>query len=184
MTAALARVRTYEQSADSLRMQVGRRHRQRQHGLQRLPRPLHPGGQAAQRRPLTATKKACPTTEASEQEAGYLSALESAARIEQAGPQLTLLNAKGQKESRCFQRLRKSSRPRNARRHRRSTARATGTAPSPLSAEFPSPVGPRLLRTGLQGFHGGRIAVPRRPEDRPDPHRLALRFGRFEKASA
>ena len=47
--------------------------------------------------PLTATKKACPTTEASEQEAGYLSALQSAVRIEQAGPQLTLLNAKGQK---------------------------------------------------------------------------------------
>ena len=47
--------------------------------------------------PLTATKKACPTTEASEQEAGYLSALESAVRIEQAGPQLTLLNAEGRK---------------------------------------------------------------------------------------
>ena len=47
--------------------------------------------------PLTATKKACPTAEASEQEAGYLSALESAVRIEQAGPQLTLLNAEGQK---------------------------------------------------------------------------------------
>jgi heat shock protein HslJ len=47
--------------------------------------------------PLTATEKACPTKEASEQEAGYLSALESAVRIEQAGPQLTLLNAKGQK---------------------------------------------------------------------------------------
>ena len=47
--------------------------------------------------PLSATKKACPTTEASEQETGYLAALESAVRIEQAGPQLTLLNAKGQK---------------------------------------------------------------------------------------
>ena len=47
--------------------------------------------------PLTATEEACPTTEASEQEAGYLSALESAVRIEQAGPQLTLLNAEGQK---------------------------------------------------------------------------------------
>ena len=41
-----------------------------------------------------------------------------------------------------------------------------------------------MLRTGLQAFHGGRIAVPRRPEDRPGPHRLALRFERFEKASA
>ena len=47
--------------------------------------------------PLTATEKACPTTAATEQEAGYLSALESAVRIEQAGPTLTLLNAKGQK---------------------------------------------------------------------------------------
>jgi heat shock protein HslJ len=46
---------------------------------------------------LTATEKACPTKEASEQEAGYLSALESAARIERAGEQLTLLNAEGQK---------------------------------------------------------------------------------------
>ena len=46
--------------------------------------------------PLTATKKACPTPEASEQEAGYLAALESAVRIEQAGPELTLLNAQGQ----------------------------------------------------------------------------------------
>jgi len=41
-----------------------------------------------------------------------------------------------------------------------------------------------MLRTGLQGFHGGRIAVPRRPEDRPHPRRLELRFERFEKASA
>ena len=46
--------------------------------------------------PLTAAKNACPTTEASEQEAGYLAALESAVRIEQAGPELTLLNSKGQ----------------------------------------------------------------------------------------
>jgi putative restriction endonuclease len=41
-----------------------------------------------------------------------------------------------------------------------------------------------MLRTGLQGFHGDRIAVPRRPEDRPDPHRLELRFERFARASA
>ena len=41
-----------------------------------------------------------------------------------------------------------------------------------------------MLRTGLQGFHGERIAVPRRPQDRPDPHRLELRFERFERASA
>lgn len=47
--------------------------------------------------PLTATRKACSTTELSEQEAGYLSALESAVRIDQVGPELTLLNAEGQK---------------------------------------------------------------------------------------
>ena len=45
---------------------------------------------------LTATKKACPSKEATEQEAGYLAALESAVRIDQVGPQLTLLNEKGQ----------------------------------------------------------------------------------------
>ena len=55
------------------------------------------GGKKLSVGPLTVTKKACPTTEASDQEAGYLSALESAVRIEQSGPQLTLLNAKGQK---------------------------------------------------------------------------------------
>ena len=47
--------------------------------------------------PLTATEKACSSEEATEQEAGYLAALESAVRIEPAGPQLTLLNAEGQK---------------------------------------------------------------------------------------
>jgi len=41
-----------------------------------------------------------------------------------------------------------------------------------------------MLRTGLQGFHGGSIAMPRRPEDRPDPDRLELRFERFVRASA
>ena len=46
--------------------------------------------------PLGATRKACPTKDASDQEAGYLAALESAVRFEQAGPQLTLFNAKGQ----------------------------------------------------------------------------------------
>jgi heat shock protein HslJ len=46
--------------------------------------------------PLNATDKACPTKDASRQEAGYLAALESAVRIERAGPQLTLFNAKGQ----------------------------------------------------------------------------------------
>jgi len=46
--------------------------------------------------PLTASKDACPSKEASKQETGYLAALESAVRIEQAGPELTLLNSKGQ----------------------------------------------------------------------------------------
>ncbi len=41
-----------------------------------------------------------------------------------------------------------------------------------------------MLRTGLQGFHGARIAVPRRPQDRPDPHRLELRFEQFNRAVA
>jgi putative restriction endonuclease len=41
-----------------------------------------------------------------------------------------------------------------------------------------------MLRTGLQGFHGASIALPRRPEDRPDPARLETRFERFTRAAA
>lgn len=41
-----------------------------------------------------------------------------------------------------------------------------------------------MLRTGLQGFHGEAIAVPPRPEDRPDPLRLEVRFERFVHAAA
>jgi putative restriction endonuclease len=41
-----------------------------------------------------------------------------------------------------------------------------------------------MLRTGLQGFHGEAIAVPRRPADRPDPRRLESRFERFLRAAA
>jgi putative restriction endonuclease len=41
-----------------------------------------------------------------------------------------------------------------------------------------------MLRTGLQGFHGHVISLPRRPEDRPDPVRLEARFERFERAVA
>jgi putative restriction endonuclease len=40
-----------------------------------------------------------------------------------------------------------------------------------------------MLRTGLQGFHGERIALPRRPADRPDPLRLETRFERFVRAA-
>ena len=40
-----------------------------------------------------------------------------------------------------------------------------------------------MLRTGLQGFHGEKIVLPRRPEDRPDPVRLARRFERYSEAS-
>lgn len=41
-----------------------------------------------------------------------------------------------------------------------------------------------MLRTGLPGFHGAGIALPRRPDDRPDPARLEARFKRFERAAA
>ncbi|HET6549780.1 MAG TPA: HNH endonuclease [Solirubrobacter sp.] len=41
-----------------------------------------------------------------------------------------------------------------------------------------------MLRTGLQGFHGQAISLPRRPADRPDRVRLELRFERFERAAA
>ncbi|MDQ3587258.1 MAG: HNH endonuclease [Actinomycetota bacterium] len=36
-----------------------------------------------------------------------------------------------------------------------------------------------MLREGLQGFHGASILQPKRPADRPEPDRLALRFERF-----
>ena len=41
-----------------------------------------------------------------------------------------------------------------------------------------------MLRTGLQGFHGAPIALPRRAEDRPDRSRLEARFSRFTQAAA
>jgi HNH endonuclease len=41
-----------------------------------------------------------------------------------------------------------------------------------------------MLRTGLQGFHGEAITMPRRPTDRPDPVRLESRFERFLHAAA
>ena len=37
-----------------------------------------------------------------------------------------------------------------------------------------------MLREGLQGFHGARILQPTRPDERPDPDRLAVRFAEFE----
>jgi heat shock protein HslJ len=46
--------------------------------------------------PLAGTLRACAEEELNEQEQGYLAALESARRFEQAGSELTLLNAKGQ----------------------------------------------------------------------------------------
>jgi len=39
-----------------------------------------------------------------------------------------------------------------------------------------------MLRQGLQGFHLHRISMPARPQDRPDPERLELRFERFRAA--
>jgi putative restriction endonuclease len=41
-----------------------------------------------------------------------------------------------------------------------------------------------MLRTGLQGFHGAGITLPRQPADRPDPARLQARFELFERAAA
>ena len=41
-----------------------------------------------------------------------------------------------------------------------------------------------MLRTGLQGFHGASIALPRRPEEHPDAARLQTRFDRFIRAAA
>lgn len=41
-----------------------------------------------------------------------------------------------------------------------------------------------MLRTGLQGFHGADISLPRREEDRPDPARLERRFEVFARAVA
>jgi len=37
-----------------------------------------------------------------------------------------------------------------------------------------------MLKEGLQGFHGRGIELPRRLDDRPDPHRLNIRFREFE----
>ena len=39
-----------------------------------------------------------------------------------------------------------------------------------------------MLRHGLQGLHGGSIALPRRQRDRPDRERLAQRFEEFRQA--
>jgi putative restriction endonuclease len=41
-----------------------------------------------------------------------------------------------------------------------------------------------MLRTGLQGFHGAHLELPRRPEERPDTARLQARFDRFVRAAA
>jgi putative restriction endonuclease len=40
-----------------------------------------------------------------------------------------------------------------------------------------------MLRNGLQGFHGAAILQPRRPDERPDPERLELRFTLFTTAA-
>ncbi|MFC8734345.1 hypothetical protein ACFT5B_17975 [Luteimicrobium sp. NPDC057192] len=36
-----------------------------------------------------------------------------------------------------------------------------------------------MLKHGLQEMHGRTINVPRRPDDRPSPERLAERFATF-----
>ena len=40
-----------------------------------------------------------------------------------------------------------------------------------------------MLSNGLQSFHGGRLLLPQRKADRPDPVRLELRYDRFRAAS-
>jgi putative restriction endonuclease len=40
-----------------------------------------------------------------------------------------------------------------------------------------------MLKSGLQDFHGAHMLGPRRPEDRPDRERLALRFEAFRGAA-
>jgi putative restriction endonuclease len=40
-----------------------------------------------------------------------------------------------------------------------------------------------MLRSGLQGFHGAAILQPRRPDERPDPLRLEVRFATFTIAA-
>jgi putative restriction endonuclease len=40
-----------------------------------------------------------------------------------------------------------------------------------------------MLRTGLQGFHGAAMLQPRRPQERPDPARLEVRYERFLAAA-
>ncbi len=40
-----------------------------------------------------------------------------------------------------------------------------------------------MLTTGLQGFHGKPIAIPRRAADHPDPIRLQTRFDQFVSAA-
>jgi putative restriction endonuclease len=41
-----------------------------------------------------------------------------------------------------------------------------------------------MLRTGLQGFHGAPLTVPRRTDERPDPVRLEKRFASFSRSAA
>jgi putative restriction endonuclease len=41
-----------------------------------------------------------------------------------------------------------------------------------------------MLRSGLQAFHGAEMLQPRRPEDRPDPARLEVRYARFSEATS
>lgn len=40
-----------------------------------------------------------------------------------------------------------------------------------------------MLSSGIQGFHGATILQPRRPDERPDPERLELRFTLFTTAA-
>jgi putative restriction endonuclease len=40
-----------------------------------------------------------------------------------------------------------------------------------------------MLKNGLQGFHGAAILQPKRPDERPDPERLGVRYEAFRAAA-
>jgi putative restriction endonuclease len=52
-----------------------------------------------------------------------------------------------------------------------------------ITRRLPDEIDGPMLRTGLQGFHGAAILLPRRDDERPDPGRLQLRFAEFNAAA-
>ena len=65
---------------------------------------------------------------------------------------------------------------------------ATCSASTPWASAHRRPAAARDRRADAAhrpaGFPRGSITLSRRPQDQPDPHRLALRFERFVRASA